>query len=209
MDTRLGKISKTSRSSLLQEALALPKRSFWMLLQKLDLLPVDSLLVLLSESPILVGDCGLHSCFHWTWFSALSKQHFPPCAPTPPLLVPTIYSHGLTLKPPNTSPRQLLTLRQFCQRHLSRSKSDHTNGLLQTLPQLLNSSGIQPRCLVSCTKTFSLCSPGLPLSPSPAFFSMLCPLSTISTSTDRQCFLYFPKLCRTPAGHTSVDGSDG
>ena len=47
------------------------------------------------------------------------------------------------------------------------------------------------------------------LSPSPAFSSMLHPLSTISTSTNRQCFLYPPKLCRTPAGHTSVDGSDG
>ena len=134
MDTRLGKIFKTSRSSLLQEALALPKRSFWMLPQKLDLLPVDSLLTLLSESPILVGDCGLYSCFHWTWFFALSKQHFPPRALTPPLLVPTIYSHGLMLNTPNTSSRQLLTLQQFCQSHLSRSKSDHTNCLLQTLP---------------------------------------------------------------------------
>ena len=121
---------------------------------------MDSLLTLLSESPILVGDGGLNSCFHWTWFFALSKQHFPPHALTPLLLVPTIYSHGLMLNTPYTSPRQLLTLQQFCQSHLSRSKSDHTNCLLQTLPQLLNSSGTKPRCFMGYTKTFGLCSLG-------------------------------------------------
>ena len=133
MDTRLGKIFKTSRSSLMQEALALPKKSFWMLPQKLDLLPVDSLLTLSLSRPFL-WVTGLHSCFHWTWFFALSKQHFPPHALTPPLLTPTIYSHGFMLNTTNTSPCQLLTLQQFCQSHLSRSKSDHTNCLLQTLP---------------------------------------------------------------------------
>lgn len=39
---RLGKIFNTTTNSLMQEASALPKRSLWILPQKLDLLPVDS-----------------------------------------------------------------------------------------------------------------------------------------------------------------------
>ena len=121
-----------------------------------------------------MGDGGLHSCFHWTWFSALSKQHFPPCAPTPPLLVPTIYSHGLTLKPPNTSPRQLLTLRQFCQRHLSRGKSGHTNCLLQTLLELFWDPAQVPHEL---HKDLQALLPGTPPLSKPYFF--LCALPTV------------------------------
>ena len=132
VDTRVGKIFKTSIRSLLQEALALPRRSFWILPGKLDLLPVDSLLALFSESPT---DCGLHSCFHCTLFFALSKPcTFLPCNDTSLIAVSIIFSPGLLLKPPNSSPLQLLTLLHFCQRDLSRSKSDCTHCLLQTLP---------------------------------------------------------------------------